>query len=291
MLGQLIINGLAAGGIYALLALGFAIIYNTTRMLHIAHAVVYAFGAYAFYVATVPLGFGPLISVPCAVASAALFGVAIEIFVYRPVRRRGGGSNSILIVTLGTVVLVQALLAIAFTTDVLSLRSGPLPAVSIGDVSITALHLAVLGVVLVTFPALQAFLGQSRVGTAIRALADNPSLSEVQGLDTDFLYSVIFLIGSALAGVAAVLTSLDLGVRPEMGFSVVFTSIVAVIIGGVGYLPGALAGAFLLGLVEQLAVWKLNSAWQAGLVFAVLLAFLFVRPQGLFGGRFVVRRA
>jgi branched-subunit amino acid ABC-type transport system permease component len=102
---------------------------------------------------------------------------------------------------------------------------------------------------------------------------------------------VIFLVGSALAGVAAVLTSLDLGVRPEMGFSVVFTSIVAVIIGGVGYLPGALAGAFLLGLVEQLAVWKLNSAWQTGLVFAVLLVFLVLRPQGLFGGRFVVRRA
>lgn len=101
----------------------------------------------------------------------------------------------------------------------------------------------------------------------------------------------MFGLGSALAGVAAVLYSLDLGVRPDMGFTIVFIAVVAVVVGGIGYLPGALAGAFLLGIVQQLSIWTLDTAWQNGVVFLVLIAFLSLRPSGLFGARLVTRAA
>jgi branched-chain amino acid transport system permease protein len=291
LLAQLLVNGVAAGGIYALLAIGFALIYNTTRIFHLAHASVYTFGAYAYFVLSAWIGLGPWVSAPFAVLFAALFGMAIELAVYRPVRRAGGGSSAILIATLGTMSLCQALFELVFSTDTKSLREGPLPGFSAGDLTISILHIAILIVVLLAFPALQWFLKSSRIGTAIRALAENPPLAQVQGIDTERLYLIIFLLGSALAGVAAVFTSLDLGVRPEMGFDIIFIAIVAVVIGGVGYLPGALAGAFALGIVQQLAVWKLNSVWQGALVFTILLVFLLVRPHGFFGGRAVMRQA
>ncbi|HUZ75702.1 MAG TPA: branched-chain amino acid ABC transporter permease [Stellaceae bacterium] len=291
ILGQYLINGIASGAIYALLAVGFAMIYNTTKMLHIAHAVVYTGGAYVYYTCAILLGMGLWFAMPFAIAGATLLGLSIEVGIYRPIRRLGGGTNSILIASLGTISLLQGVYAVLFTTDTRTLRQGPLPAFIVGGDSITSLHVAVLAVVAVTFPLLQLFLRRSRIGIAIRALADNPALAEVHGMDTRRLYAIIMMIGSALAGAAAILVSLDLGVKPDMGFDAVFTSVVAVVVGGVGYLPGALLGAFMLALLQQLAVWQLNSAWQNGVVFGTLVIFLILRPQGVFGGRMASRRA
>jgi branched-chain amino acid transport system permease protein len=291
MLGQLVVNGIAAGGIYALLAVGFALIYNTTRVLHLAHSIVYTFGAYAFYTLTVLVGMWGWISAPAAVVLAGIFGWSIEAFVYRPIRRSGAGHNATLIATLGLVSLFQGIYAFAFSTDNKMLRQGPLPIFQVGSVTITLLHVAIIAITLMVFPVLQIFLTKTRLGIAIRALADNRELAEIQGMSTDRLYGVIFLLGSGLAGVAAVLMALDLGATPNMGFDVVFAAIVALVIGGIGYLPGALIGAFTLGLVQQLVVWQLDAAWQSGLVFSLLILFLILRPQGFFGARMVTRRA
>lgn len=290
MLGQLVVNGIAAGGIYALLAVGFALIYNTSRVLHLAHAIVYTFGAYAFYVLTVSVGIWGWVSAPIAVVLTGLFGWSIEAFVYRPLRRSGAGHNATLIATLGLISLFQGTYALVFSTDDKMLRHGPLPVFQVGTISITILHIAIVAMILVVFPVLQLFLTRTRLGIAIRALADNRELADIQGMETDRLYGVIFLLGSALAGIAAVLTALDLGATPDMGFDVVFAAVVALVIGGVGYLPGTLVGAFALGLAQQLVVWKLNTAWQSGLVFTLLILFLVLRPQGFFGARMVTRR-
>ncbi len=290
MLGQLIVNGIAAGGIYALLAVGFALIYNTSRVLHLAHAIVYTFGAYAFYCLVVLLGIWGWVAAPIAVALTGMFGWSIEAFVYRPLRRAGAGHNATLIATLGLISLFQGTYALVFSTDNKMLRAGPLPVYQVGSISITILHVAIVGMTLVVFPVLQLFLTQTRLGIAIRALADNRELADIQGMDSDRLYGVIFLMGSGLAGIAAILTALDLGATPDMGFDVVFAAVVALVIGGVGYLPGALAGAFALGLAQQLVVWQLNTAWQSALVFTLLILFLILRPQGFFGARMVTRR-
>jgi len=290
MLGQLVVNGIAAGGIYALLAVGFALIYNTSRVLHLAHAIVYTFGAYAFYTLAVLIGIWGWISAPLAVVLTGLFGWSIEAFIYRPLRRSGAGHNATLIATLGLISFFQGAYALVFSTDNKMLREGPLPVFQIGDVTITILHVAIVILSLAVFPILQLFLTRTRLGIAIRALADNRELADIQGMETDRLYGVIFLLGSALAGIAAVLTALDLGATPDMGFDVVFAAVVALVIGGVGYLPGALVGAFALGLAQQLVVWQLDTAWQSGLVFTLLILFLIVRPQGFFGARMATRR-
>ena len=291
LLLQLCVNGLVAGAVYSLMAVGFALIYNSTRMFHIAHGAVFTIAAYAFYFFAVTLGVDFWLSAVAGIAAAALLGVLMEVGIYRPIRRLGGGLNSVLIASLGLMVLLQSLYAIAFSTETLTIRQGMLDTIIIGGIAVTSLNLVVGAIAIVAFVAIELFLRTSKYGQAIRALADNPTLANIQGIGTGRLYIIIFLVGSALAGVAGILVSLDVGVRPEMGLLTVLVAIVAVIVGGVGYLPGALVGAFILGVLQQVSIWKINSAWQEGVVFALLLIFLVTKPDGLFGGRFRVRQA
>ncbi len=290
-LAQLVLNGLTNGAVYALMAVGFAIVFNATHVFHLAHGAVLTFAAYCFYLLVAVAGLGLLLAVPITVALAALFGCLIELGIYAPLRARGAGSAGLMIASLGFLALCQNVYAIIFSTDVLTIRSGGLAIFRLGALTVTSLHIADAVVAVIVFLALQAFLTRSRHGRAIRALADNPQLAPVIGIETRRTYVLVMAIGSALASVAAVLLTWDLGVQPTMGFLIVFFSAVAVAIGGHGYLPGALVGAFAFGVLQQLATWQLDSRWQGGVTFAAVLVFLALRPQGLFGARLNVRKA
>jgi branched-chain amino acid transport system permease protein len=288
---QLIVNGLAAGAIFSLVAVGFALIFNSTRMMHLAHGAVYTFGAYVFYICVAWIGLDYFTAGLAAVLMSAAMGVAIERSIYRAVKRFGGGENSILVASLGLLILLQALFAIGFTTDTVTVRRGPLPNFDLGGVVVTSLHVAILALIAIVFPLLHAFLRLTNAGRSIRAIADDPSLATAHGLNVGMLQTIVFAIGSALAGLAGVLVSIELGTHPEMGFMAVFIATVALIIGGVGQIYGVLVGAFALGLLQQLSVWKIDSAWQHAVVYVVLVVFLFVRPMGALGHRSQVRRA
>lgn len=289
LLLQLFIDGLTSGALYALMAVGFAIIYNGTRILHLAHGAVFTFGGYVLYLLAIPLHVPMVIALVGAILAAACLGVAIDIVVYRPLRRRDSSAAAILVASIGLLTFFQAIYALIFGTDTLNLHPGPLPTFEIGDIIVTALNIVAAAVAIVVFPLLQLFLARTRYGRAIRALADNPRLAVVRGIDTERLYILIFALGSALAGIAVCLISFDLGVTPDMGFSVMFVALVAVIVGGVGYLPGAAAGGFLLGLLQKLSLWQLSARWQDVVVFGALVAFLVFRPQGIFGHMLVTR--
>lgn len=291
LLGQLLINGLANGVIYALIAVGFGIVYNSTRVFHLAHGAVVTFAAYAFYVSVVVLHLWLPFACLATVVAAAGLGCLIELAVYQPLRAKGAKPYALMIASLGLLVFLQNLFAIVFSTDIQTVRAGGLEVYHVGPLTMTSLHFADAVVAVAAFVLLQLFLSRSKHGRAIRALADNPQLAAVIGVDTGRTHLLVLALGSSLAAIAAMLFSYDVGVRPEMGFGIVFLSAVAVITGGAGYLPGALLGAILLGIIQQLAIWQADSMWQNGIVFAVVLLFLFIRPQGLFGSRLDVRKA
>lgn len=290
LLVQLAIDGLTSGALYALMAVGFAMIYNGTRILHLAHGAVFTFGGYALYVLAVTLHLPLAVGIAGAILGAACLGVAIDRVVYRPLRKRDSSAAAILVASIGVLTLCQAVYALVFGTDTLNLHEGPLPIIEVGDIIVTTLHVVAAVVTVLVFPLLQLFLSQSRYGRAIRALADNPRLAVVRGIETERLYILIFALGSALAGIAVILVAFDLGVTPDMGFSVMFVALVAVIVGGVGYLPGAAAGGFLLGLLQKLSLWQLSGRWQDVIVFGALVAFLIFRPEGIFGHMLATRR-
>ncbi|HZU04610.1 MAG TPA: branched-chain amino acid ABC transporter permease [Chloroflexota bacterium] len=286
-LAALVLNGFITGAIYAVMALGFALIYNTTRVFHIAHGAVFTLAGYGAFLARALL---PLAWVP-AVVFATIAGILIEVLVYAPIRRRSGSLETYFIASLGVYFIVQNALQLVFGTEARQLRSGPFESVSLGVISVSYYHLLVLLVAVVAFTLVQLVLTHTRTGKAIRALADNPGLTAALGIDPDRLQVVVFALGSALAGLGAYLLAFDLGVRPDMGLQILLIAAISVILGGVGYLPGAIIGGFLLGLLQSLVLLPLSSVWQNVVTFAVLILVLLFRPQGLFGGRLVTRRA
>jgi branched-chain amino acid transport system permease protein len=291
LLAQLLINGIANGAVYALMAVGFAIVFNATHVFHLAHGAVLTFAAYCFYLLVAVAGIGVVLAVPITILASAGFGCLIELGVYAPLRSRGASTSSLMIASLGTLVLCQNIYAIVFSTDVLTVRSGGLAIFSFGRLTVTSLHITDAVVAICVFAALQLFLTRTQQGRAIRALADNPQLAPVVGIEARHTYILVMAIGSILASVAAILLTWDIGVQPQMGFLIVFYAAVAVAIGGHGYLLGALVGAFVFGALQQLATWQFDSRWQNGVTFVLVMLFLALRPQGLFGARLVVRKA
>ncbi len=290
LLLQLIVNGLVAGAIYALMALGFAVIYNATRIFHIAHGAVYAIGGYVFYALAIGLKVNPVVAFLLVVPATAAAGAAIELLVYRPARNRRAGLFALFIISLGLLVFMQNALSVLFGGDTKSVWPGALPNYDFGGIVVTPYHLAVVAACVIVFPLVQWFVTRTRTGKAIQALSANRELADVVGVDVPRLYVVVFAVGSALAGIAAALLSIDLGVNPGMAFTVITFAAISVIIGGVGHLPGAAVGGFLLGLLQSLAVWFLPLAWQDVVVYGLLFLFLLFRPHGIFGQRLVTRQ-
>jgi branched-chain amino acid transport system permease protein len=287
---QLLVDGLVAGVVYALISLGFAIIYNGTRILHLAHGGVFAFGAYMLWTFNILLGLNIAVAFLCSVVLSAAFGVFIEVFIYRRLRARKSSADAIVVASLGIIILTQATIALLFGTDTLFMHEGALSTYEFGGIILSRLHVAVVAVTIVVFPALHYFISQTKYGRAIRALADNPDLLQLFGVDRDYLYILIFGLGSGLAALAGGLIALDSGTQPEMGFHVMFVALTAVIVGGLGYLPGAAAGGLIVGLLQNLSLWPFAQRWQDIVVFGALIAFLLVRPQGVFGSMLVTRR-
>jgi branched-chain amino acid transport system permease protein len=283
VLPQLLVNGIVAGGIYALMALGFAVIYNATRIFHLAHGGVYVIGGYVFYVLVILAGVNYVLAFLLVLPASALAGVAIEYAAYRPTRRRGGGLLALFIISLGLAIFIQNALSLIFGSTTQAVVQGALPSYNLGGIVITPFHLAVVAVCLVAFPLLQRFITGTRTGKAIQALSSNRELAEVVGIDVQKMYLVVFALGSALAGLAAALLSLDLGIRPEYGFSIILFAATSLIIGGVGHLPGSAVGGFLLGILQAVSAFVLPLAWQDVVVFGALFLFLLLRPQGIFG--------
>lgn len=288
---QFLVNGIVGGAIYALMALGFAIVYNTSKIFHVAHGAVYTLAGYVLFLVGARLGLPFLPAALVTVALVALVGSLLELLVYRPLRRRGAGLAAYMISSLGLFIFLQNLMAAIFGTETVVIRQGPLEAFDLGVVTFTSLHVVALATSLAVFVGLQVFFRRSRLGKEMRALSNNAELALTVGINVDRLYLFILALGSGLAALASIFVSLDVGVRPDMGFTIVLVAAVAVIVGGVGYLPGAAIGAFILGLVQNLAVIEISAAWQNTIAFAILVLFLLFRPRGIFGKKLAVRGA
>lgn len=289
MLPQLLINGLIAGSVFSLIAIGFGLIYTTTRFFHFAHGAVYTSGAYFAYLFYIILHIPAYLAFPLAVVGASALGAGMELCVYRPLRRKNATPMVLLIASLGLFVILQNLISLFFGDDIKSIRTAP---VEVGlpflGARITPIQITIIVVSVILIIATALILKFTRMGKALRAVASNPQLAKVSGIEPNRTILFAFILGSALAGASAILIALDIDMTPTMGFPALMMGVVAVIVGGVGNIAGAAAGGFLLGIALHLGVWQISSKWQYAIAFGILLVFLLFRPQGFFGKR--VRR-
>ncbi|MCL5960539.1 MAG: branched-chain amino acid ABC transporter permease [Chloroflexi bacterium] len=282
LLLQLLVGGIAAGAIYALVALGLAIVWNVTRVLHLAQGAVFAVAAYTAYLLNHTLGLSLLVSFVLTTIVACLLGVGLELALFRPMRDASQAVK--LMVAIGLLIFCANLLALAFGNDPKILRlETDLGNLQMGGVSITGVRLLIIGVSVVLFGLTQLFLVKTKMGKAMRAVASNPEMAEVVGIDAKRVNLLAFVVGSALASPAAVLVSLDTGLDPNMGLNIILMVLAAILVGGLGSLPGAIIGALFIGIVQNVGIWQIPSQWQTAIAFGVLFIFIIFKPQGFLG--------
>ena len=284
MIEQLILNGIIAGSIYSLIAIGFTVIYRTVKFFHFAHGVVYTAGAYLAYTFFILLAINPIISFFLAIVLAGILGVAIDRFVYLPLRQKSASNLIFLLASFGVFIFIQNLIQLIYGAQILTIRTGPVKEGHhfLGAV-ITDTQIVILVVCCMLLVILWFFIRETKLGKAMRAVSDDPMAANVVGINPEKITMFSFAIGSALAGAAGILISFETNIEPTMGFSALLKGIIASIIGGIGSIPGAVLGGFFLGLAENLGIWKISAGWKDTIAFAILIIFLLIRPWGFLG--------
>jgi branched-chain amino acid transport system permease protein len=283
---QQLINGLALGAIYALIALGYTMVYGVLRFINFAHSDVFMVGGFAGYYLARILPGGPLGGVLVllgAMMICALLGVLIEKLAYRPLR--GRSTLTVLITAIGVSLLLQNLGQRIFGASPRSFPAlFPLHQFHIGGVVISSAQIMVFVVTLVLLFALQYIVLYTRIGTAMRALSFNPTAASLVGVNNDRVISFTFALGSALAAAGGILYASNYpSIDPLMGTLPGLKAFVAAVLGGIGNIAGAAVGGLVLGLVETTVVGLGGSTYRDAVAFSVLILILLLRPNGLLG--------
>jgi branched-subunit amino acid ABC-type transport system permease component len=245
---------------------------------------VYSVGAYLAYVIVRVEGWSWFAAGPAAVLGSAVLGVAMEVAVYRPLRRKGANALALLVASLGLLTVVQNLLSLLFGDATLVLRAGLVKeGLEFLGARLTPIQIAAVGVNLALTLGLWLWLERTRSGKLVRAVSNDKNLSLVAGIDSDAVVRNVFAVGSALAAVAAILAGCDTDLSPAMGFGALLMGVVAVVIGGVTSIPGVLLGGLGVGLAQHLGALVLSTAWQDFIVYSLLALFLVMKPQGILG--------
>lgn len=281
---QLLVNGLIAGAIYALVASGFSLIYSTNKFMHFAHGISVVVSAYILYTLFSLLGIPFYISCLLTIILAGLFGLLMNRFIYIPLQNKNASNVILLIASLAILILFQNLIQLIFDADVKNI--GYLKVIAgfnLFGAIITPLQVVIVFTSLIFFFLLYVFMKYTKIGIKMRAVSANKELASIVGINHKRISDYSFIIGSALAGIAGILIGLEQNINPTMGTNLMIKGFIGAIIGGINSVPGAVAGSFLLGLAENLGVWFLPSGYKDAIAFILLFIFLLFRPTGIFG--------
>lgn len=284
---QLIVNSVIAGSIYALIALGFNLIFGATKFFNMAHGVVSAIGGYAVFLLFKELDISLYIAIPVAILFSGFAGYLCEKFVFLPMRNKKASGMVLLVASLGLFTAIQAIIAIIFSSQfqTLSKNIGTTKIYNVFGGIMTHTQLVILISTIVITVVLAFVIKKTKFGKAVQAIGDDVEVAKIVGIDTNKIIAKVFFIGSAIAGVAGIAIGFDTGIEPTMGMSLLFKGVIASIIGGVGNVYGGVLGAFILGFVENFGIWKISGEWKDAIAFGVLIIFLIFRPGGLFKGK------
>lgn len=280
---QTLISGLSLGSIYALIALGYTMVYGIAKMLNFAHGDVIMVGAYAVITTVFLCHMPPVIGIILSIIICALLGVTIEFLAYRPLRQ--APPLSVLITAIGVSYLLQSLALLIFGSEQMATPViFSIPSINIGAVTIDGITLLTLVVTAVIMIVLTLFINKTRLGKAMRAVSEDKGAAELMGISVNKTITITFAIGSALAAVASIFYGAAyVYIKPTTGAMPGIKAFTAAVFGGIGSIPGAMLGGILLGIIEQFSKTYISTLWADAIVFAVLVIVLIVKPTGLLG--------
>ena len=278
-----LISGISLGSIYAIIALGYTMVYGIAKMLNFAHGDIIMVGAYAVVTSVLTLGMPPLVAILISIAICALLGITVEFLAYRPLRQ--APPLAVLITAIGVSYLLQNLALLIYGSEQ---KAFPvlftIPSVELGGVYIDGITIATMAVTAIIMVGLSLFINRTRMGKAMRACSEDKGAAQLMGINVNSTISATFAIGSALAAIAGVLLcSFNTSLMPTTGSMPGIKAFTAAVFGGIGSIPGAFLGGLLLGIIEALAKAYISTQLANSIVFAVLIVVLLVKPAGLLG--------
>lgn len=303
-MAQQLINAIAIGSIYALFAVGYTLVFGVLDVLNLAHSAVFMLGAVFAYSLLVLHGQSFWVALPLAVLASGAVGLVIEFVALRPLRRRRAPPIAALISTIGLALIFVAIVEQAAPGTALGQLFGwlwqsganstryppsaiPDPIWHVGGVTIEAVQVAIVVLTLLLMLLLGGLLRFTQLGRALRAVAENPKAAMLLGIEVDRIFAVTLFVSSALGGLAGILFAVaNADIDPYIGRDQVeLKGLAVIVLGGMGSVPGAVAGGYLLGLIEVLSFVRFGSFAESGVAFLALFLMLVLRPQGLFGTR------
>lgn len=282
---QQIINGISLGSIYALIALGYTMVYGIIKLINFAHSDVYMLGAFIGYFSMTTLKLGFIPSLLISMFFCMIIGVVIEKVAYKPLRN--ATRIAVLITAIGVSLFIEYVtMAIAGA----NVRSYPpltgilTESIMLGSINVSMQQIIIVGITIILMVLLQFIVKKTRIGKAMRAVSLDSDAAELMGINVNTTISFTFALGSALAGAAGILVGIYYNsINPLMGMLPGIKAFVAAVFGGIGVIPGAMIGGYFIGIVEVLVSGYGNSMYRDGVVFAILILVLIIKPTGLLG--------
>ena len=281
-----LINGISLGSVYAIIALGYTMVYGIAKMLNFAHGDVIMIGAYTVLTLLTGVGVSPLLAVLISIVVCTVLGITVEKIAYRPLR---GASSSlaVLITAIGVSYFLQNIALLIFGPDTksfINIISVPSLSLAGGELVITGTTIVTIIACIVIMCALTLFVNKTKPGRAMKAVSEDRGAAQLMGVNVNATISLTFAIGSGLAAIAGVLLcSAYPSLTPYTGAMPGIKAFVAAVFGGIGSIPGAMVGGILLGVIQNLGTAYISSQVADAIVFAVLIVVLLVKPTGLFG--------
>lgn len=277
-----VFNGIQIGAIYALVALGYSMVYGIVKLINFAHGDIIMIGSYAVLLLMTQLGLPAWLAIIGAIVISALLGMTIEKVAYKPLRH--SARISLLITAIGVSFLLQNVAQLLFGADTRMFTNLFPGNVTIGALTLTKVSMVTIAVSVVIMVGLTFLVSKTRIGKAMRAVSEDNDASLLMGINVNTTISFTFGLGSALAAIAAVLYCCAYSqVSPTMGSMLGLKAFVAAVLGGIGSMPGAVIGGLLIGIAESLTKGYISSSLADAVVFGILIVVLLLRPTGLLG--------
>lgn len=283
---QQVVNGVFMGSIYALFAMGYTLVFGVLHQLNLAHQAVFMLGAFAGWFLAVTVGLSLPFAVLGAIAFGGLLGLVIERIAFAPLRNRPDSHFAGLISSIALGMVMVAVGLGAFGPDTVSFPRDAFPGgrLTIGSATVSVLQIFILVVAIGLMVGLHQMVQSTRLGRAMRAIAENDRAARILGVDVERVTMATYALSSALGAAAGILFALAFNsIRVEMGLAIELKGLAVIIVGGLGSIPGAALGGLLLGVIEVGTVAMIGSSWRDAVAFTLLFAILLLRPQGLLG--------
>lgn len=282
---QQVINGISLGSIYALIALGYTMVYGIIKLINFAHGDVYMIGAYIGFYCMTALNIGLIPAMLIAMVLCMILGAAIEKVAYKPLRN--ASRITVLITAIGVSLFLEygMMFLVGANVRAYPALTGILAEkISFGTISIPMQNFFIVGITLILMILLQFIVKKTKLGKAMRAVSQDADAARLMGINVDNTISFTFILGSALAGAAGVLVGVYYtSINPLMGYMPGVKAFIAAVFGGIGSIPGAMIGGFFIGMVEVMVAGYASSLFKDAVVFAILILILIVKPTGLLG--------